>query len=1124
MIELRLSGALLPATLAVSSTYRISVIVDGAEVIPSSWSVATSSGVVAYGFGSFLEFVPATPVPHTIYAKAVGEFGLFQDAAQTVNVTATAGQAEAGVNWKKLVFAPGDDLSAKIIAKDSRGVAPSRIIWTLYRNGYGVFAGEGSTFRYTGTTSGLYRLRGTAYCYDGNQLAFDSTAFVQGSVNVLHSLPVPQYDGTAIYLGAVYTQNVAAAGGSVTSLPYQLASSTEDIFLLPGTTHWTFDLDPDMSGVDDEVVVRTRKGNWCLNGLAGGLSGESIGYDYGYMPTFIPAPVDKRIRLTADFFKVHGIDYSGFNARVRIKCWRVLPSGIFRYERCPCGSSAHPGGEGRRTRRFAILFTELGIETDVSSGLNRLGTGSAVVPYTTVNTTSVPRMTLSTSGTPDPVPGYSGLFHTDSNLYAYYEADGQQDIAVKAISAIENVRPCCVTLLTFNNSKPLIHSRVKRVYGKAVLFLTDGAVFQGSVVNLRLTTWKDGAVNWQIPVTQDHYVDDDTVIVNIGDVAVDLADYRFDETGLVIEVSVDESGVAAAPLPVPAPTPVVGPDYIYSPAYSRTVVFDGACYVNPVYVPTLDESAVTVTPVGGCHDPICGLAADYCYTSVDAPAENVIIPQPFGFPASFVSFGSNPARCFANPVAQPAGLAFAYGTYTALEPSSGTDAVDLWTFTGSELCGYSYLYDSCRPAFGYGAAIVVVFPVSSSPHTTLEYAGRCYSFAGSVTDYGTRPLVGAVATNPVADCYDPACDQFNASGSVVVYSDRQTGLDVPVRFDYLATGTAHYGVSAQLIDDWEGGLVASSVTISFKLASDALIYTSTGTGSMMFEFQLPGVRKQVVRVRSGVQTVYSPGIGGSRQTVELLPGDKVYLRIIDAYGRLPLQFRNRRVPVRWHPLPFLPRLYDTVSVAYTGSTSIKALGFCSYTTQGVYSFYGTLPFNGSMDGPVNPDSLVTVMAQDGQEYNLLTVRAVGDVNLFPLSGLPWYSGQALTGPFTFKFYAAREAFGAHGEMDVWFDTNGTFPAYLRAGLFDALEFSGTSYRKDAAPTDTSRNSYAVVESPAVDLLQWPCAYVSATGQVIVVDLVASGVVYQGSAYSALAWPLPWFDPGLSYVILPESAV
>jgi hypothetical protein len=1061
VIELRLNGALLPATLAVSGVYRISVSVNGAEVIPSSWSVTTGSGTVAYGFGSVIEFVPATPVPHTVHARAVGEFGLFQDAAQTVNVAAHSGYAEAGVDWEKLVFAEGENLVAKIIARDSRRVAPSRILWTLFRNGNGVFAGEGTAVNYTGSMAGIYRLKGTAYCYDGSQLAFDSTCFVEGSINVRHNLPVPDYMGTAIYLGAVFTQNIAAAGGTATSLPYQLASSTEDIFLLPGTTHWTFDLDPAAGSVDDEVTVRTSKGNWCLNGLGGGLSGESVGYDYGYMPTYIPSPTDRRIRLTADFFKVHGVSYTGFNSRVRIKCYRVLPGSVYRYERCACGNSAHPGGVGRRTRRWAAMFTRMDVQTDVSSGLNRLGTGDAVLSYTTVNTTTVPLMALSATGTPNPVPGYSGLYYTDSNLYAFYEADSRFDLAAKALSAIENTRPCCISLLTFKNSKPLISNRVKRVHGKLVVFLTEGAVVAGSVVNIKI--WKAlgaSSNDYALPVLSTQYANEDSVLLNVGTVDIDISDYQFDETGVVVDFTVDESAAVNEPLPDPAPLPAVGPEFIYSTTYSRTVIFDGACYVNPVYVPVLDDNAVVVEAIGGCYDPLCGPAAEYCYTSVEAPAENVILPQPFGFPAPFIAYGSNPSRCFSNPV----GLAIVDGTYTALTDFTGTAAVDLWAYTGSGLCGYSYLYDACQKAYApcdsYACSMIVVYPVSSSPHATVEYGGRCYSFNGSMVDYGTRLAVGAASVNPVVDCYDAACNQYSASGSVVVYNDQQTFLEVPVRFDNIDIGLAHYGAVPQKVDDWQDGLSDGFINTVFRLSSDALVYTSSGTGQMMFNFNLPGVRKQVVVDRSGVQTVYNPGMGGSRQIVSLIPGDKVYLRLVDPYGRLPLQYRNRRVNVRWHPLPFLPRLYETATVNYAGSTTVKALGFCAYTAQGVYSFYGTLPFNGSMTGPVNPDSLVTVTAQDGQEYNLLTVRATGDVNLFPLTSLPWYSGQTLSGPFTFKFYAAREAFGAHGEMDVWFGTDGTFPSSLRAGQ-NVLALSGTYYRKDSAPTDTSRNSYAV---------------------------------------------------------------
>jgi hypothetical protein len=1123
VVQLTLNGVQVPATLAANIRYRFGVLVNGAEVIPSSWVVTTGSGAVARGFGSFIEFTPVSPVAHTISAKAVGDFGMFQEAAVTVNVASNTGLAEAGVNWEKLLYASGEALVAKIVARDSKGTPPSRVVWSIYRNGTPVFNGEGTSVSYTGTMPGVYRVKGVAYCVDGSQLSFDSAAFVEGSTVVRHTLPVPDYEGTAVYLGAVYTQNIASVAGTVTSLPYLTASSTEDICLLPGTTHWMFDVDPDTTTVDDEIVLRTKKGNWCLNGLAGGLAGEDVGFDYGYMPTMIPAPTDHRIRLTANFYKVHGLTYAAYNTRVRIKCYRVAPA-IYRYERCACGNSAFPGGEGRRTRRWAALFTQMDVQTDVFTRLNRMGTGNSVITYSTVNTTSVPLMTLSTSGTPNPVPGFSGLYYTDSNLYAYYEADSQPDIAAKAISAIESIRPCCISLLTFLNTKPIVCNRIKRVYGKLCVLLTEGVVFEGSVVTARV--WRSDGLqytDYTVPITETAYANEDSVLLKVGEVDIDLTDYQFDETGIVVDFTVDESAAVTGPIPSPVPTPVVGPDYIYSTNFSHTVNYDGACYTNPTYVSTLDDDAVLVTPVGGCHDPSCGPSALYCYTALDAPAENIIVPQPFGFPAPFVSYGSNPSRCFYNPVA----YATLSGTNVSLTEFTGTAPVDLWSFTGTSLCGASYGYNACQSAYApctsYACSIVVVYPVSSSPHSTVEYGGRCYTFNGSTSDYGTRPVVAVAAVNPALGCYDPVCNQFNSSGSVVVYNDTQTFLEVPVCFEHLDYGTAHYGAAAQKIDDWVGGLKEGGKSFAFTTHPNLLVYTSEGTGSMMFEFSLTGVPKQILVNHNGAVTTYRPGTGGSRQIVTLQPNDKVYIQISDPYGRLPLQYRGLRVRVRWHPVLSLPRLYDTVVVPYSGSTAINALGFCAYTTQGVYTFYGTLPFTGTMSGPVNPDSLVTVVSGT-QEYSLLSVRAVGDTNIHPLGGIPNYAGQALNGPFTFKFYAAREAMGAHGEMDVWFDTNGTFPAYLRAGYYDALMLSGTNYRKDWEPTDTCRNSYAVVAPADVGLLAWPCAYVSGAGQVIIVDTVTSGVIYQGTTFNALGWPVPSYDPGLSYTILSTNAV
>lgn len=1107
MVELRLNGAPLPATLTVGGKYTISTLVNGAVVLPSTWSVTALGSLIASGRGVPVEFTPITSVAHVISVEAVGEFGLYQDVVQTVNISAFTGTAEAGVRWSRLTYGSGDNLRGVISARDSRGALASRIVWTLYRNGSAVYDSEGSKIDFSGTQVGIYRLKGIAYCFDGSQLFFDSTVFVSSSVNARHALPVPDEGGTLIYLGAVFTRNIAGDAGNVSTLPCPLASATEDICLLPGTTHWIFDLDPDMTTVDDEVVVRTQKGNWCLNGLAGGLSGENIGYDYGYMPVAIPAPLDYRIRLTVEMFKVHGVVYRSFNTRVRIKCYRRLPGGVYQYDRC--AYSNFPGGAGRRTRRWAVLFTNMDVQTDVFSGLNRLGTGSAAMSYATVNTTSVPLSTLSTSGTPNPVLGYTGLFYTDSNLYAYYEADGQQELAAKAVAAIEQIRPCCISLLTPGG--PIISNRIKRVYGKMTVFLTDGTLFNGSVVNVKI--YRSDSLQYStysLPIAATTYVDEDDTILKVAEIDIDLADYQFDETGIVADFTVDERGAVISPLPASMPTPCPGPEHIYSSVYSRTVLYDGACYVNPAYVPVLDDNAVLVTPIGGCQDPQCGPGALYCYTAIDAPAESILVPQPLGMPAPYLAYGANPARCFGNPVPQ----ALINGIQTSILEFTGTMPVDLWAYTDASLCGAGYRYNDCQasyaPCAAHACSLIVVYPISGSPHATIEYAGRCYVYAGATQDYGALSVVSVNSVNPAAGCRDSACVPFDANGPVIVYNDAQTLLEVPVRFDHLDHGIAYYGAAPQKMDDGLGGLADGFKTVRWSSGEpNALVYVSTGKGSLTFQFGMSGINKQVLVYHAGTLTTYSPGIGGSRQTVSVQLGDTVWLRLASAAGRLPLQYRNLSVLVSWKVVLFLPRLYDTVVVPYTGSTKINALGFCAYTDTGGYSFYDELPFSGSKAGPVNPDTLVTVLSGSA-EYQLLSVRAVGDINVARLD-LPWYAGQALDGPFTFKFYAAREAFGAHGEMDVWFDLDGVFPAYLKAGSYDSLQLSPTYYRRTSTPLDTTRNAYQV----AGGALSWPRAYLAASGQAASIVSSAGVVVYNGETFTSAGKS----DPGLSAVIL-----
>jgi len=1116
VLELQLNGAPLPPTLLVGLNYTLVAITNSLPVTPLSWSVTTGGLTVASGQNSEVRFTPLTTASHLISVQLVGEFGLITDLAASVNIISQQGTAMAGVVWSQPVFAVGAPIEATIVAQDTRALPPLLVSWILYRNSQQLLVGTGTVVSYGAALAGLYRLKGTATTNDG-LLAFDSTVYVGTPVAGRPNLPIPDEGGTMVYIGAVFTQNLTGGAGTVSATPYQLGSATELIHLLPGSTHWSFDLDPDAGMVDDELVVRTKKGNWCLNGLAGGLSGEDVGYDYGYSPAMIPAPADKTIRFTVDLFKVHGTQFNAFNCRVRIKCYRRLPQNVYGYSRCS-STPTQPGGLGRRARRWAALFTNLDMQADALSGLNRLGVPAPVISYTTPATTSVPLMALSSSGQPDPVPGFSGLYHTDSNLYAYYEADGQADIEAYALSAIETVRPCCISLQMFVASKPTVVNVPKRAYGQLAVYLTDGAVIQGSV--LTITVWRtDGlfAQTFQLPVTSTTYVNANDTLQQVGVVSVDISDFQFDGTGIVVDFAVDESHALQSAVPVPAATPSAAPDVVYSSVYGATVLFDGACYTNPVYVPVFDGDAVVVTPVSGCQDTACGPTGVYCYTSIAAPSELVNVPQPFGLPANYIAFGDNPARCYGNPAAQVT----VAGSLISTTLYNGTTNTDLRGYSGSSLCGYSYLYTDCQAAYapcaGYACSIIVVYPVSSTPHGTVQYGGSCYTFAGSTQTYGTNAVVPAASTSPVSGCLDPACSLFDANGSVVAYFDQQTKLTVPVTFAHLDYGVGNYGVAPAMIDAWTGGLVPGSTTVAFAIEPQVTFYTSPGTGVMEFNFGAPGVPKCLVLTRNGVDTVYPAQ--SSYRVVSLLPGDVVSVRVANTYGRLPLQLRFLRFAVSWLPVNNLPRLYDTVEVAYSGSTAIQAVGFCAYTTQGVYSFYGTLPFSGSMTGPVNPDNLVTVTAQDGTERRLLSNSAQGDINLYELTHLPWYAGEVLTGPFTFNFYAGRSALGAHGEMDVWFDTSGTFPAYLAAGNYSVLAFTGSSYRRDASPLDTHRNAYAVTDANTAVTLCWPAVYVSTTGGVISAAVVANGIVFNGTEYVAPYWPLIVYDPGLSDVIV-----
>ena len=1121
MVELRLNNEPLPSILLSGITYRLVVAENGLDTVPATWTVSTNGHTVASGINSAVVFTPVSNTPHTITVQIRGEFGFFQTTAQTVNIVANTGRTEIGVRWSRQLYAVGEEVTAKITARAADGQAATGIAWELYRNSLPIQSGTGETIDFIAGRQGMYRLRGTAQTATGT-LLFDSTVFVGITSVTRANLPIPDEGGTMVYLGSVYSQNVKGDGGTATSLPYQLGSATEEIYLLPGTTHWTFDLDPAANTLDDEVIVRTKKGNWCLNGFAGGLTGQyqAVGYDYGYMPTMIPAPLGKILNITVDIFKVHGTTFQGFNCRVRVKCYRRLPQGVYSYQRCT-GSTNQPGGVGRRTRKWAALFTQMTIQTDALSTLNRLGSGTAAIAYSTDDVTSIPLMWLGTDGYPNPVQGQTGLFYTDSNLYATYAASGQPDIQAHAVAAIESVRPCCLSLLMFDNSKPVISNRISNVGGMLALYVTDGVVFKGTQVTVKIYT--AGGIylsQYTTTVAQTCYANEEGTLAKVGEIPVNLSDYQFDETGIVIDFLIDATHAVADPLNF-SPVPVVSPSTIYSSTFAHTVSFDGACYTNPTYVPVFDGNAVTVTPIGGCQDTVCGPAGYYCYLSVDAPAVYTHLTQPMGAPAPYVAYANDPARCYKYVGV----MASTTGSIVNPLPFYGSITSDVYAYTGTSLCGNSYLYTDCQSAYAPCGAntcsIIVIYPVSSSPHSSIAHAGRCYSFAGSTMSYGTHSVLAAANVTPTSGCTDPLCRTVVANGSVVVYHDIQTGLEVPVRFDHLSYGVPYFGVKETVVDNWVGGVVSGNRVVSFSSPNpEALFYVATGTGDLMLDIGSSNIPKQVVLVRAGQRSTYP--VSGSQRAVSVKPGDQLYLRIANAYNRLPPAYAKLKVPVSWFPIPNLPRLYDEIGVRYAGASTIKAIGFTAYTSQGDYKFYGALPFTGSNTGPVNPDSIVTVSGTDGQEYMLISNHAVGDTESTDLTGVPAYQGQTLYGPFIFKFYAGRTAFGAHGEMDVWLSSNGTFPGYLNAGLYDSVKLSGTYYRKNGSAFDTHRNSYTV--TTASGTYTWPRVYLSAHGKTLSAEadyqIISDGV----TGYSNPFWPAVQYDAGLADFILKSDAV
>jgi hypothetical protein len=1006
------------------------------------------------------------------------------------------------INWSSLSFVAGDAIKAAIRLSDSSGVPPTDLAWILYRNGVQIASGSSRDVQFQTSSAGLYRIKATA----GGALA-ESAISVGGGFEIQATLIPPAVDPTCVYLGALYCDELTGSGGPCPTLPYQLACFTQTMYLLPGTTHVTFDLDPNQQQIDDEVVVRTATGNYLINGT---LHDEEVGYDYlGGRPLLV-APADGILRTTIEAFNVNGAVANDFNFRVRVKCWRLGPA-LYQYVRCPF--TTLPGGHGKRDRQFAALFTEMEVETDVDSPSHRLGTGVNV--YKTPEVSTMPLTALATDGRPNPVQAATGFFFTDSNWYAIYEPDSDDlpELNARAISAQDGgLRPFYVTLE--EPADPPIIQRVKRLRGKLVVYMSQGAITKGSVIRVRILTSRlqtSGLyeVSYSIPVTEDVYNNNTDIFQRISSVALDLEDFQFSDNGVVVFFSVDETNADPEPLPCDDPDPIKPDQYLYTDMLAPAVLYDGACYVNPTVQPMVNaEAHPSAGAITGCHEPVCGPVGLYCYTDLATGTRAADFRQPLYNPAPYISYGSDPWDCYGEPV-------FLY------EITSGTTYQDSVQAQTDALCGQGWIYGQCTG----NERIVTVYPHNTVPHDVVAHGSECWSristepLDGSSANYisGTLhwDIVSAGSVAAVLDCGAIECFGSVPGGDSVFYVDQQTMQRVPVHFEGMDIGIPWVGTALQVIDSGLGARPQGHKHVTFTTPR-VFLFTAGAPGQVDFTFGLADFAKRIVVIRGGVTHRFEIRIGDTQRIVTLAAGDQVYADIGNAIGILSDRTRNKRTTIRWRPIVHLPRVFDTAVLPATGGNVIQAIGFTGVSNRSPYTLLSPLPKDIEQEFP-NPDNVVTVQAATGPEYVVIRTRAVGD----PVPQLPgntqWYAGQSLSGPLTFRFYTTREDQGAHGEMDVWLSNEtGRFPIYfkvdpyrtlgLQGGLLDVLLMLSFN---DTATRDGLRSSMAILHQRFLDLGVTP-----RYGIAIIASAIGTPIGEDFITYEDLVAESYWSDPNM----------
>ncbi len=818
---------------------------------------------------------------------------------------------EVGIIWSALTYSPGSQIDGRIVVRDAHGQAPQSIRWWIeYNSAATNISGATPSVSVPCAQPGVYKAC-LSVVDSAGVTAYGESLVTVGSPDQqvkASLLPVAQ-DGTFVLMARLFARHKVYRQSQASEAPVTVFSDGDDIYLVPGTTHVTFDLDPDANSAEDDVVVRTRYGNWALRGGSALNGTQKIGYDYRIDNPFIPAPADLHLRLTMDVIRLSAGTVAPGSFRVRVNCWRLV-APLYQYEQC--SYSIHPGGAGLRQRRFALLFTNAEVQTDyLSPSENRLSATSEPVVYTAPNVTTIPTTALTATGAPYPVNQGTGISYTEANRYAIYESSDANDLDLKAVAALENVRPFAVWIN--REGTPQVLQRLKRLYGEMVVYVNNGPVLEGSFITVRVETGISTVIK-TLPVTQTVYSDDPLLFVRVGSVSFDTSDFQFGQTGVSAFFSVNEAlAVTSSGTVASESVPAWGPVVLATGTVAPSIHFDGACYINPVRLPFTDtEQVAIVATIPGCHASVCGPVGLYCYDdgAPDEPSVTVMAtdtaafepdaPGVFtfyrtgstdsGLTVDFVVTGS--ATSGVDYVSLGTSVTFAPGSATATKLVTPLDDADIEsdeTVTVTLVPGTGYAVGSPQEA-------TVLIVSDDLPVVTVQATDSAASETGpdtgTFTFYRTGPTtatlnvtftVGGTAVSgtdytPLVLSVTFGIGQATATRTVTPIND----VNVEPVETVIATVSAGAGYtvgspSAATIDISSDDVIPTvTVQATDSTATEAGSTTGTFTfyrtgstaGSLVVNFAVTGTATAVTDYASlGTSVTFNPGFATATKTV-----------------------------------------------------------------------------------------------------------------------------------------------------------------------------------------------------------------------------------------------------------------